>query len=188
MLKTSLIIMMMFTLSTSMITLMLNSFISNNNIHPMIMGSLLLFFSIFTSLNLSMFFNNNWFSFISFLIIIGGMMIIFMYFTSFIMNMMTSLKMNYIKNIMIKFSMSLIVFFMMLIYMKTNSIWYNKFNETNSFHFLTNKNNNFMYMISSMYMYNKNFPSIICILYILMSMIMIVKMIMKNKYTLRKIN
>nr|YP_010131044.1 NADH dehydrogenase subunit 6 [Metaphycus eriococci]QPZ53233.1 NADH dehydrogenase subunit 6 [Metaphycus eriococci] len=183
-------LLILFIISFSLINIMINSLISNYKmIHPLIMGTNLMLFNIFVSLNMSMFNNNNWFSYITFLIIVGGMMVLFLYFTSFIMNMNTSLKPNFLMNMNLKMMMILIMMNFMLMFLNKFMIWYNKNNEIISINSMMNMNLfNKNYYIMYMYMYNKNIISILSILYLLLSLTLIVKMIMMNKYTLRKIN
>nr|AZL93228.1 NADH dehydrogenase subunit 6 [Eurytoma sp. ZJUH_2016013] len=157
----------------------------NKKTHPLIMISLLILLLTFSSLNMSMYLNNHWFSFILFLIMVGGMMIIFLYFTSFINNMKTSMKWMYIKNLHLKFSLMIISLIMMINLMKKHN-WFLSFNEImsiNKFINLTNNNN-----MTLMYMYPKNFTTSLSMLYLLISLTIIVKICLMKKLTLRKFN
>lgn len=174
----------------SIINLLINSLYSNYKIiHPIIIGSILLIFNLITTINISLFYNDNWFSFIAFLIIIGGIIILFLYFTRFIININTTLKINFFININIKIILILIILLFLLFFMKKNLIWYNNFNEIQSIYNLLNLNSlNKNFYVIYIYIYNKNLISIICILYLLLSLTLIVKIIFLNKFTLRKIN
>nr|AML26262.1 NADH dehydrogenase subunit 6 [Leiodidae sp. BMNH 1274324] len=54
--------------------------------HPMSMGMMLLLLTFLTSLNMGILLNQFWFSYILFLIMIGGMLILFIYMTSIASN------------------------------------------------------------------------------------------------------
>nr|UYR45754.1 NADH dehydrogenase subunit 6 [Merostenus sp.] len=154
------------------------------NLHPIIYGLILLCFTLTSTLNMSLNLNNYWFSFITFLIIIGGLMIIFLYFTSFISNMKMSLNWSSLINLLIK-NMLLFMFLMLFIFKFKFMYWSLKFNEINSINsiYLINLNN-----FSFMFNYFKNFNTIICMIYLLMCLTLIVKLCIVNKHSLRKIN
>nr|YP_010987392.1 NADH dehydrogenase subunit 6 [Anagyrus galinae]WON65607.1 NADH dehydrogenase subunit 6 [Anagyrus galinae] len=157
--------------------------------HPMIMGIILLFYSIFSSINISIFLNNSWFSYIMFLVMIGGLMILFLYFTSFIDNMISSIKMNMIKLMNLKFLFLMIMMTYIIMMKNKFLILNNKFNEILNllelmkFNILNQSNN-----IPMSYMLNKNIIILISIIYILIILTLIVKILMINKFTLRKTN
>nr|YP_010555018.1 NADH dehydrogenase subunit 6 [Ooencyrtus plautus]UYP50998.1 NADH dehydrogenase subunit 6 [Ooencyrtus plautus] len=170
-----------FIINISLILLIINIFPSSYKmLHPMILGSVLFLFNILMSFNLSLYLDNNWWSFISFLIIIGGLMILFLYFTSFINNMIMSMKMIFWKNFMLKMVILILFIFMMMFYKNKFLIWY-KFKEMNYL------NLNFLKLLL-LYMYMMNLMNLMSIFYLLLTLTLIVKMILMNKYTLRKIN
>nr|YP_011004822.1 NADH dehydrogenase subunit 6 [Leptomastidea bifasciata]WPT46963.1 NADH dehydrogenase subunit 6 [Leptomastidea bifasciata] len=181
---------MMIFISMSFINILINSMPSlNKMLHPIIMSLMLLLFSMFTSMNLSIYFNNQWISFITFLIIIGGLMILFLYFNSFISNMMISLNLNSFKKTLIKCIYMIMIFLLLITYLKKYLIWYNNFNEIKTLKDLISLNelkikNNMIFL----FIYNLKFNIMISILYLLTSLTLIVKMILINKFTLRKIN
>nr|YP_010560303.1 NADH dehydrogenase subunit 6 [Dryocosmus liui]UEE83323.1 NADH dehydrogenase subunit 6 [Dryocosmus liui] len=55
-------------------------------LHPLVLGVIMLFFSIMISINLNIFNKSSIYSMMMFLIIIGGFLILFMYFNSFALN------------------------------------------------------------------------------------------------------
>nr|YP_010981227.1 NADH dehydrogenase subunit 6 [Exoristobia philippinensis]WOE90357.1 NADH dehydrogenase subunit 6 [Exoristobia philippinensis] len=168
-------------MNLSIILIIINSFPSHYKLfHPLILGSILMLFNIITNLNISMYLNNNWWSYITFLVIVGGLMILFLYFTSFINNMITSIKMIFFKQMIFKFLIMMIFLILMFTNFNSYLIWYNNILKFN----LYSKFNNLMYM----YNYNLNLSLIISIFYLLMTLMLLVKMIILNKYTLRKIN
>uniref|UniRef100_A0AAU7BNW1 NADH dehydrogenase subunit 6 n=1 Tax=Psyllaephagus populi TaxID=3122998 RepID=A0AAU7BNW1_9HYME len=160
------------------------------NMHPLILTIILMIINILISMNMSTFSDSGWWSFILFMIMVGSMMILFLYFTSFINNMIMSLKMTFIKNFMLKIimNMMMMMFLMKTLFMKLN-FWTNLFFEIKT---LKNLSNNY-YMIDpnnlmNMYSYNMNYSTLISVIYLLVSLTFIVKMILTNKFTLRKMN
>nr|YP_010031607.1 NADH dehydrogenase subunit 6 [Necremnus tutae]QOV03002.1 NADH dehydrogenase subunit 6 [Necremnus tutae] len=177
-------------ISLSIISILLNSIPSHNKlIHPVIMGLILLNISILCSMNSSLTNNNHWFSYLMFLIIIGGMMIIFLYFTSFISNMKTSMKWSFIINIPLKFFFIIIFIIYFMFNFNKYLFWLSEFSEIKSLmlnmKILMNNNN---MQIMYMYMYNKNFSTIISMIYLLICLTFIVKMCINKKMMLRKTN
>nr|YP_010934917.1 NADH dehydrogenase subunit 6 [Lamennaisia ambigua]WKV28910.1 NADH dehydrogenase subunit 6 [Lamennaisia ambigua] len=173
----NILIMVLINLST--LLLMINLLpMHYNHFHPLILGSILMIFNIMFSLNLSLYLYSSWWSFISFLIIIGGLMILFLYFTSFINNMIMSIKLIFLKNYFFKILICLM--FLMIMFYKFNefSIWYN---------YIPQIYKNKIYKILFMYMYNLNMSMMISIFYLLMSLTFLVKMLISNKFTLRKL-
>nr|YP_010297279.1 NADH dehydrogenase subunit 6 [Lamennaisia nobilis]UML36895.1 NADH dehydrogenase subunit 6 [Lamennaisia sp.] len=174
-------ILIFFIINMTIILLLINLIPSHyKSFHPMILGSILMLFNIQLTMNLSIYLPKSWWSFISFLIIIGGLMILFLYFTSFINNMIMNIKLIFLKNFFFKIIIFLMFIMMMFMKMKNFSIWYNNIEEMN----LNNQVNKIIYM----YMYNMNFSILISIFYLLTSLTLLVKMLILNKYTLRKIN
>nr|UVN15322.1 NADH dehydrogenase subunit 6 [Nasonia oneida] len=153
----------------------------NNNIHPLFFCLLLLMYTISNSLNISVLNYTHWFSYIMFLIMIGGMMVIFLYFTSFINN--AKMKINWMMFLSLPMKLMMLILFIMMLLMMNNIIlpWNNKITELSLINSVYNN-------INYMFMYNKNISMIITMLYLLMCLTMIVKITINNKITLRKIN
>nr|YP_009519797.1 NADH dehydrogenase subunit 6 [Trichogramma japonicum]AOM68230.1 NADH dehydrogenase subunit 6 [Trichogramma japonicum] len=190
MMKMILMYSMMIMLISSLLNLTINCISAyNKNLHPMIFGSMLLMMSIFTSMNMNTFNDSTMFSFIMFLIVIGGMMILFLYFMSFISNMKMMMKFMYLKMIPIKFLL-VIMFIIFMLLNKNNFLnWFYSFNEINTMMNLNNndlfKNNiNCMYM----YMYLKMIPTIIMMIYLFLCLTLIVKMFINKKMSMRMMN
>nr|YP_011004810.1 NADH dehydrogenase subunit 6 [Anagyrus jenniferae]WPT46951.1 NADH dehydrogenase subunit 6 [Anagyrus jenniferae] len=157
--------------------------------HPILMTSLLMVFSILSSMSLSIFYSNSWMSYIMFLVMIGGMMIIFLYFNSFINNMIMSMKFNFITYFNFKLMITSISILFLTLSMFKFLIWFNNFNEINylNYYYIMNKMNKNLILTLS-YIYNKNLSLMITIMYLLIMLTIIVKIIMMNKFMLRKIN
>nr|YP_010703306.1 NADH dehydrogenase subunit 6 [Anastatus shichengensis]WCO11509.1 NADH dehydrogenase subunit 6 [Anastatus shichengensis] len=160
----------------------------NKMIHPMIMGFNLLLLTILSSININLLFNNHWLSFIIFLIMIGGLMILFLYFTSFISNMNSSIKWKKLINFPFKLFM-LSTFFIMMIMNFNKFIWSNKFIEINNMISISKnilmENNiqmNFLFLI------NKNMNTLLMMMFLIISLTFIVKICINKKFSLRKIN
>nr|YP_010480558.1 NADH dehydrogenase subunit 6 [Trichomalopsis sarcophagae]UVN15283.1 NADH dehydrogenase subunit 6 [Trichomalopsis sarcophagae] len=182
MMKTLITIQIYFIMMMIFISLIILSLPSyNKNIHPLIICLMLLIYTISNSMNISLLNYTHWFSYIMYLIMIGGMMIIFLYFTSFINNM--KMKINW--TMLISFPIKLMTLIMFIIVMvKTMNIilpWNNYVIE------LIN-NNSINNNINYMFIYNKNISMIISMLYLFLCLTMIVKITINKKMTLRKIN
>nr|YP_010240643.1 NADH dehydrogenase subunit 6 [Aleochara postica]QTG39870.1 NADH dehydrogenase subunit 6 [Aleochara postica] len=137
-----------------MFMLMISMFISIMFLfmnHPITMGLTLLIQTIIISLISGMIHFNYWFSYILFLIMVGGLLVLFIYMTSIASNEMFYFSS---KTMIMLF---LIMFFMMIFFMVMDSYFMN-------FTFLFNENMNFL--IQNMNFLKKffNYPSIIIIL------------------------
>lgn len=172
-----------FLITISILIIIIHSFNSHNNkIHPLILISILLCLLIISSFHIRLYFNDHFFSFLIFLIIVGGIIIIFLYFIRFINNIKTSIKSLFLKNYFIK--ILLILTFSWIIF-NLNSNWLNNFNEIIPLNkIITNSLNNLNYL----YIYPKNYITLFLILFILFTLTIIVKICLKKKISLRKIN
>nr|YP_010381745.1 NADH dehydrogenase subunit 6 [Symplanella unipuncta]UDL72133.1 NADH dehydrogenase subunit 6 [Symplanella unipuncta] len=119
--------------------------------HPISLGFILLIQTILISLNLSMNLESSWYSYILFITIIGGMMVMFMYMASISSNQ--KFKIMNFKMIMI----SILLFFFLMFFLKKNflindiqvsmqekKINFNEFQETKSTYKFFNKSKNKM--------------------------------------------
>nr|QGA47475.1 NADH dehydrogenase subunit 6 [Encyrtus sasakii]QGA74459.1 NADH dehydrogenase subunit 6 [Encyrtus sasakii] len=190
--KTSMNLILMFIITFSCMTLLMtNSLIYTNNktVNPMIMGMFLMMFTMFTSMKLSQNSNQIWISLFTFLIMIGGMMILFLYFTSFISNIINEMNINFLNLYLPKILMSIMISMLLYFNLMKFTWWTNNYTEImnnsnlNKFNMM-----NFNSLITYMYMYNKNYSLIMVLIYLLSALTLIVKMIIKKKTTLRKIN
>lgn len=190
MIKTLIIINLIIIISISIICIIINLIPSNNkNIHPIIIGLILLILTIFTSINIRIYINSHWFSFIIFLILIGGIIILFLYFTRFIRNIKITIKWIFLYSIPIKFLILIILLLNIILILNYNFNWYNNFNEIKSINEiikLNSINNNYIYIY--IFIENKNLSTIISILYLLICLTLIVKFCINKKFSIRKIN
>nr|QTJ63461.1 NADH dehydrogenase subunit 6 [Sycophaga agraensis] len=154
------------------------------NIHPLLLMLILMVLIILCSLNLSLYIFNNLFSYLLFLIMIGGLMIIFMYFTSFINN--KYMIWSFDKYLFMK----MFIFIFMIYNMNLHEmIFMNKYMENFSlfmlmkFKLLNNSMNNYL-----MYIYPMNLTTLFCLLYLLMVMTLVTSVLKNKKFLIRKLN
>nr|AYQ19129.1 NADH dehydrogenase subunit 6 [Erotylinae sp. 4 ACP-2013] len=146
--------------------------------HPLSLGLILLIQTIMTSLITGMLTMNFWYSYILFLIMIGGMLILFIYMTSVAANE----KFKFSKNLLIFTLISNMMMFMFMFidqfFLKTsfNSL---EMNSQNLF-------NNFNMMIIKYLNYPNNLMFTMMIIYLFLVLIMVVKIITINKGPLRQ--
>nr|QHD19762.1 NADH dehydrogenase subunit 6 [Chilocorus bipustulatus] len=158
----------MFTLSSMLIFMK----------HPLSLGITILIQTFLICLNMGFMSMNFWFSYILILVMIGGLLILFIYMTSIA------------SNEKFYFNLKLIIFSLLMIILLTMFIKYNfKFDELMNKNFLTNQINmsqNFYYSMSKFY----NLPSIkiliIIILYLLITLIAVVKICSTKNGPLRQ--
>nr|ARH53763.1 NADH dehydrogenase subunit 6 [Carpelimus fuliginosus] len=131
--------------------------------HPISMGLLLLLQTLMTSISMNMILKNAWFSYILFLIMIGGLLIIFIYMTSLISNK----KFKFSQKI---FIMNLIIFMLYFI-------------ELNTF----NNNYNMIQLNFNKYINTSSFFIMVSmIIYLLITMIAVVKITQFKSGALRQ--
>nr|YP_009995282.1 NADH dehydrogenase subunit 6 [Ochthebius quadricollis]QNP09672.1 NADH dehydrogenase subunit 6 [Ochthebius quadricollis] len=150
-----------------MILLFLNIILSINfmfMIHPLSMGMTLMIQTIVISLITGFLNFNYWFSYILFLIMIGGMLVLFIYMTSIA------------SNEKFKFNMKLFLFLMLM--MMCLMIMYINMDNNMMFmqNFNMNMNSNINYLMMSKF-YNKpsNMIMFLMIIYLLITLIAVVK-------------
>nr|QGA73987.1 NADH dehydrogenase subunit 6 [Chrysomela populi] len=135
--------------------------------HPLSLGMILLMQTIMTSLITGMLNTNYWFSYILFLIMIGGMLILFIYMTSIA------------SNEKFKFSYKLILMFTLFIIIMTMLLFtdFYYFNMKVNFSDQMNQNNlsNFKLSMNKYMNYPQNLIMFMMIMYLLITLIMVVK-------------
>uniref|UniRef100_UPI0030E03B58 NADH dehydrogenase subunit 6 n=1 Tax=Neohirasea hongkongensis TaxID=1461108 RepID=UPI0030E03B58 len=136
--------------------------------HPLSMGLLIIMQTIIISLITGMIYKTFWFSFILFLMYIGGMMVLFIYMTSLMPNMMFNIS-N--KNIII-----------MMLIMMTMIIINKNYNIMNNDMMMTTSNN---MILTKMYNKPVNLSIIMLASYLLFTMITVFKIMEYNKGPLR---
>nr|YP_010626100.1 NADH dehydrogenase subunit 6 [Fibla pasiphae]WBK02911.1 NADH dehydrogenase subunit 6 [Fibla pasiphae] len=142
--------------------------------HPLIMGFLLIIQTLLISL-ISGFLNNTyWFSYILFLVMIGGMMILFIYMTSLASN-----EKYYFSSLYFFLNLTMLLFSIILILM----IYYYNFSMIN-----LNNEINLMFNLNKLYNLNSKNITLISIIYLLITLIIIIKITNKNLGPLRQKN
>nr|ATN41185.1 NADH dehydrogenase subunit 6 [Diptera sp. 79 LC-2017] len=157
---------MMFMLS------LMNSFLFIQMNHPLAMGLTLLFQTMFITIITGIIHKSFWFSYILFLIFLGGMLVLFIYVTSLASNEMFSLS---IKSMM--FKMLIITISLILIYLFMDNMMFsmNMLNEE-----MNPINKNLLYMenslsLNKLYNFPTNYITILLMNYLLVTLIAIVK-------------
>nr|QTF74914.1 NADH dehydrogenase subunit 6 [Colasposoma dauricum] len=160
-----------FAINTILMIMMTLSFTFILLNHPLSMGLFLLIMTVMTSLTTGLMNTTFWFSYILFLVMIGGMLILFIYMTSVASNekFKFSFKIMY-------FSMSI---FMISVMLNMNQNL--KLKEINSF----NNFNNLMTMNLKYFSPSMKFILIFSMIYLLITLIMTVYITKKNMGPLR---
>nr|YP_010882164.1 NADH dehydrogenase subunit 6 [Marmessoidea bispina]WID87078.1 NADH dehydrogenase subunit 6 [Marmessoidea bispina] len=137
--------------------------------HPLSMGLTIILQTTIISMITGMTSKSFWFSYILFLMYIGGMMVLFIYMTSLIPNMMFNFKKN-------KMMMMLMLSMVIILLMNKNNIWANTDMMTTNYK-----------MVMLMKMYNKpiNVLLIMIASYLLFTMITVFKITESNSGPLR---
>nr|YP_010265767.1 NADH dehydrogenase subunit 6 [Ochlerotatus fluviatilis]UIS24521.1 NADH dehydrogenase subunit 6 [Ochlerotatus fluviatilis] len=172
--------MMMFILLISFIT----SFIFMQMKHPLAMGLVLLIQTFLISLLTGMYVKTFWFSYVLFLIFMGGMLVLFIYVTSLSSNEMfsMSLKLMFISLIMtIIFMITISIIDLSMIEMFINN------NEMNLFNMISFMSENTL-KLNKMYNFPTNLITLLLINYLFLTLLVTVKITKKNYGPLRPMN
>nr|UEX92151.1 NADH dehydrogenase subunit 6 [Acidiella didymera] len=153
-------------------TTFISSFIFILMNHPLAMGLMLLIQTLQICLLTGLMSKTFWFSYILFLIFLGGMLVLFIYVTSLASNEMFSMSMKLITICLMTFILMLLISLMMD---KMNISFFMQNNEMQSIYnvnsFLTENS----MMLYKLYNYPTNLMTIILMNYLLISLIAIVK-------------
>nr|AYR05308.1 NADH dehydrogenase subunit 6 [Coleoptera sp. ACP-2013] len=146
--------------------------------HPLSLGGVLLMQTILMTLMSSFFFFNFWFSYILFLIMVGGMLIMFIYMTSIASNEKFKLP----KNMMITLIISMMIILMTIMFMDKfySMIISLKFNSLTQSLIMLNLN------LSKFFNYPNMKLLMFLMIYLLVTLIAVVKIIGKNFGSLRQ--
>nr|ALN11738.1 NADH dehydrogenase subunit 6 [Linepithema humile] len=171
---------------TIMMILMLMFMANNIYSHPIMNMILIIIYSILMTLNMSIWKMNFMYSIMLFLIMISGLLIIFLYFSSLISNE----QMTFILNNNKLFLLTIMLNIMFLIFNIINKKFiiltqYIKQGETN----LLNKINEKMFNnILNLYTYPYNNLTIMCMMFLLISLFTIIKISSMKSKSLRKMS
>lgn len=156
--------------------------LSINNLHPTPFILSLIFYAILICLNISIWSYNFIYSIILFLIIIRGILIIFLYFSSLISNEQNKFYIN--NYIIIRFLINIIILiYLLIIYFKFNYIKYLS-KEILSINIINIPS---FINIIIIYKYPYNNFTLLCILYLLISLFTIIKICSIKSASLRKL-
>lgn len=155
---------------------------TNNNLHPITLIIFLLLYTSIVCLIISIWKDNFIFSIIIFLIIIRGILIIFLYFSSLISNEQFKFSINF-------FSLRRIIFnIIILLYLSPLFISNLSSSYPMDIKPLYNINQSLFNNITKIYLYPYNNLTIICILFLLISLFLIIKICSIKSSSLRKIS
>nr|AWD29985.1 NADH dehydrogenase subunit 6 [Anopheles gambiae]AWD30011.1 NADH dehydrogenase subunit 6 [Anopheles gambiae]AWD30037.1 NADH dehydrogenase subunit 6 [Anopheles gambiae]AWD30050.1 NADH dehydrogenase subunit 6 [Anopheles gambiae]AWD30102.1 NADH dehydrogenase subunit 6 [Anopheles gambiae] len=173
---TKLIIMMM---------CLIMSFIFMQMKHPLSMGLMLLIQTFLTCLITGIYVKSFWFSYVLFLIFLGGMLILFIYVTSLSSNEMFTMSFKLTMFKLVLFSLSMVIFFILdktLIEQFIINMEMEKFSMTNN---LINEN---ILSLNKMYNFPTNLITLLLINYLFLTLLVTVKITKKFYGPLRPMN
>nr|QRM17307.1 NADH dehydrogenase subunit 6 [Cordylepherus sp. YY-2021] len=149
-------------------------------LHPLSMGAIMLLQTLIISLMIGLTNFNYWLSYILFIVMVGGLLILFIYMTSIASNEKFKMS-NFLLYLMMLMMIMMIMTFIIdqfYFYMQMNNINMNFLNVNNNFKLLTNKFINFP----------SNLIFYITILYLLITLIACVKITSTFKGPMRQLN
>nr|AOY39744.1 NADH dehydrogenase subunit 6 [Scolytinae sp. BMNH 1043123] len=146
--------------------------------HPLTMGGILLTNTILSSMISGLLSYNFWFSYILFLIMVGGMMIMFMYMTSIASNEKFSTP-------NMKFITFVIIMIMLFIWMVTDSFLFTSLQMMN-LNFQLMNDQMLIYSLNKFFNWPNYILSLMLMLYLLLTLISIVKIIDRKMGPLRQ--
>nr|YP_009123228.1 NADH dehydrogenase subunit 6 [Heliconius sara]AJM69964.1 NADH dehydrogenase subunit 6 [Heliconius sara] len=158
-------------LSNLILFISLFMFFINN---PLSMGLLILLQTLLTCILSGMLINTYWFSYILFLIFLGGLLVLFIYVSSIASNELFKIS---ILNKMLMFS-SILFLIMISFYYKNNLFWMNSsFNDEmlNFFNMFLFSNNEYNFSLSKLYNNQTYFLMMMLIIYLFITLIAVVK-------------
>lgn len=171
--------------SVFLFLLMLNILIFAHLKHPLAMGMTLLFQSLFVCLFTGFLRKRFWFSYILFLVFLGGLLVLFAYVSALASNEKFEIKIN--RYTLIKFL--IIIFQILIIKILIDDVYLIELNSTVSdeSRFLMDGFYDFFTDLSSLYNYPSCILTIVIILYLLFTLIVSVKITNFSFGPLRKI-
>nr|YP_010046631.1 NADH dehydrogenase subunit 6 [Culex sitiens]QPJ78549.1 NADH dehydrogenase subunit 6 [Culex sitiens] len=163
----------------------ITSFIFMQMKHPLAMGLMLLIQTFLTCLMTGIYSKTFWFSYVLFLIFMGGMLVLFIYVTSLSSNEMFSMsfKLTFI-------SIMMIFLFIIISYFFDNTLMENFIKNNESIQLFNNNNlfyENFL-SLNKMYNFPTNLITLLLINYLFLTLLVTVKITKKNYGPLRPMN
>nr|YP_009479371.1 NADH dehydrogenase subunit 6 [Sabethes glaucodaemon]AVV61107.1 NADH dehydrogenase subunit 6 [Sabethes glaucodaemon] len=160
------------------------SFIFMQMKHPLAMGLILFIQTCLISMIMGILTQTFWFSYILFLIFIGGMLILFIYITSLSSNEMFSFSIKLSMLFWFYFFMSMILFLIFDKLLYENFIFNNEMYSLMNYSFM----NEDIISLNKMYNFPVNMITILLINYLFLTLLMTVKITKKNYGPLRPMN
>nr|AWB99548.1 NADH dehydrogenase subunit 6 [Anopheles eiseni geometricus] len=161
------------------------SFIFMQMKHPLSMGLMLLTQTFLTCLLTGIYVKTFWFSYVLFLIFLGGMLILFIYVTSLSSNEMFSMSLNLTMISLLMFLMMIFIFFIIdksLIDQFISNM------ETENFSLNNNLINENILFLNKMYNFPTNLITLLLINYLFLTLLVTVKITKKFYGPLRPMN
>nr|QNV11691.1 NADH dehydrogenase subunit 6 [Phyllodromia melanocephala] len=140
--------------------------------HPLAMGLVLLIQTLLICLMTGLLTKTLWFSYVLFLIFLGGMLVLFIYVTSLASNEMFSMSLNMM---MISIMMFIMIILMSILWDKINFISFLSNNEMNSLYNYNSFISENSLILNKLYNFPTNMITLLLINYLLISLIAIVK-------------
>nr|WAM61673.1 NADH dehydrogenase subunit 6 [Athyma opalina] len=141
--------------------------------HPLAMGLLILIQTLLTCLISGMLINTYWFSYILFLVFLGGLLVLFIYVSSVASNELFKI------HLISKLSIIYILFIMIFsIFFKNNLIWMNFFFNDEMINMFNSNlffNNEYNFNLSKLYNKQNYWMMMLMIIYLFITLIAIVK-------------
>nr|WHN78755.1 NADH dehydrogenase subunit 6 [Hyalurgus flavipes] len=164
-----------------LLMMLIFNFIFMNIKHPLAMGLTLLIQTTLISLSSGLMTKSFWFSYILFMVFLGGMMVLFIYVTSLASNEMFSFSIKLLMS-----SMSFFLFMLMLLYfLKKNLTFEYKNMEMQSIYNLNSYIKENSLSLNKLYNYPNNLLTILLMNYLLITLIAVVKITKMFKGPLR---
>nr|YP_009529040.1 NADH dehydrogenase subunit 6 [Appias remedios]YP_010852831.1 NADH dehydrogenase subunit 6 [Appias lalage]AXU98834.1 NADH dehydrogenase subunit 6 [Appias remedios]WGL40250.1 NADH dehydrogenase subunit 6 [Appias lalage] len=156
-------------LSMSMISISLLMYFIT---HPLAMGLLILCQTLILSLMLGIFINTYWFSYILFLIFLGGLLVLFIYVSSIASNELMNFSLKFKFILMLYFLLFLLTYFLIYNFYLKNSLLNNEMINFNQYFMFFNENK-----ISLTKLYNNQtfLLIIMLIIYLFITLIAVIK-------------
>nr|YP_009690008.1 NADH dehydrogenase subunit 6 [Drosophila mercatorum]QEG54033.1 NADH dehydrogenase subunit 6 [Drosophila mercatorum]UKE79687.1 NADH dehydrogenase subunit 6 [Drosophila mercatorum]UKE79700.1 NADH dehydrogenase subunit 6 [Drosophila mercatorum]UKE79713.1 NADH dehydrogenase subunit 6 [Drosophila mercatorum]UKE79726.1 NADH dehydrogenase subunit 6 [Drosophila mercatorum] len=170
---------------TLYLLIFLTSIIFMNMIHPLAMGLTLLIQTILICLISGLMTKTFWFSYILFLIFLGGMLVLFIYVTSLASNEMFNLS---IKLTMICFMMFMLMLMIILFLDKNYFTLFFTNNEMQNIDIISSYFSENSLSLNKLYNFPTNFMTILLMNYLLITLIVVVKITKMFKGPLRLMN
>nr|YP_009727754.1 NADH dehydrogenase subunit 6 [Rhinoestrus usbekistanicus]QHX99787.1 NADH dehydrogenase subunit 6 [Rhinoestrus usbekistanicus] len=161
--------------------LLLFNFIFMTMNHPLAMGLTLLIQTTLISLMTGMFMKTYWFSYMLFLVFLGGMLVLFIYVTSLASNEMFSFSTK-----LMLFSLSILIpLMLMMLLMDKNNFHQIINNEMNSIYQMISYISENSLLLNKLYNYPTNMLTMNLMIYLLITLIAVVKITKLSKGPLR---